>query len=133
MTTYLLDRLYWLGLRAEIAVLVIGPAVVAAIAAVAALRRRKGRWRTVLLVGLVLAGTLPGIWWWSPLRLDTTLAYFGNDPAASLGAQRWHTYVRARWITALIDVAQLLGFAAIVAAALIGRPYRMATRRDEQP
>ena len=132
MNTFL-DELFSLGLRAEIAVLVIGPAVVAATAAVAALRRRKGRWRTVLLVGLVLAGALPAVWWWSPLRLDTTLAYFGNDPAAGVGAERWHTYIRARWITQLIEVAELLGFAGIVAAALLGRPSRAATPRDEQP
>lgn len=131
--TTLLDDLFWWSESAFRAVVIIGPVLVAAAVALMALGRRGGRWRPVLLIGLALAGMLPAIWWWSPLRLDTTLAYFGNDPAASLGADRWHTYVRASWITLLIDVAEILGFAGIVAAALLGRPSRVATRRDEQP
>ena len=58
MTT-LLDDLFWWSESAFTAVTIVGPLLVAAVVALVALRRRGGRWRPVLMVGLALAGMLP--------------------------------------------------------------------------
>ena len=131
MTT-LLDDLFWWSESAFTAVTIVGPLLVAAVVALVALRRRGGRWRPVLMVGLALAGMLPAIWWLSPVRLNAQLGWFGDDPAGSVGAEAWRTFVTASWITYLSAYAELLGFAVVVTAALLGRPTRAAARTDQQ-
>jgi pimeloyl-ACP methyl ester carboxylesterase len=103
---------------------VVGPAVVATVGALAALRRHPGRWRTLLLVGLVVAGVLPALSWWAPWVADTgvltstTGGWFGYDEAGV------DTFARALWLDLLTNVAHLVAFAAVVAAAVLGRERR---------
>jgi len=117
---------------------VLGTAAVAGAGAVAVLRRGRavgsgpGRWRAVLLVGLALAGLMPALWWWGPWRPDASLGYFGDDPVQGAGAERYNAFVRAVWASWWISVAELVGFAAVVAAAVLGRGRRMP-RRDGGP
>jgi len=105
-------------------VVVVGPAVIAAAGAVVALRRAPGRWRTLLLVGLAAAGLVPALWWWSPwvddtgVLTSTTGGWFGYDEAG------FDTFVRALWIEQVMNVAQLAGFAVIVAVAVAGLDRR---------
>ena len=74
-------------LISDVLVAVVSPAVIAVAGAVAALRRTPGRWRTLLLAGLAVAGVLPALWWWSPWVADTgvltstTGGWFGHDEA----------------------------------------------------
>jgi len=98
---------------------VVGPAVVAVAGVLAARRRQAGRWRTVLTVGLVAAGLVPALWWWSPWQDDTgviTGGWFGYDEAG------FDTFTRALWFDLLFSVVKLAAFAAVVAAAVLGRP-----------
>ena len=107
---------------------VVGPAVVAAAGAFAALRRRPGRWRTLLLIGLGVAGVLPALWWWAPWAGDTgvltstTGGWFGHDEAG------YDIYARALWLDLFMSVVHLAAFAAVVAAAVLGRDPRSEPR-----
>ena len=106
-------------------VAVVGPAVIAVAGAVAALRRAPGRWRTVLLAGLAVAGVLPALWWWSPWVADTgvltstTGGWFGYDEAG------FDSHARALWIDLFVSMVRLAAFAAVVAAAVLGRERRV--------
>lgn len=114
-----------LPLVPDVLLVVVAPALVAAAGAVAALRRAPGRWRTLLVVGLALAGLVPALWWWSPWMGDTgvltstTGGWFGYDEAG------FDTFARALWIEQAMNVAQLAGFSAIVAVAVAGLDRRV--------
>ncbi|HET7822598.1 MAG TPA: hypothetical protein VFL10_13830 [Ornithinibacter sp.] len=114
-----------LPLVPDVLLVVVAPALVAAAGAGAALRRAPGRWRTLLLVGLALAGLVPALWWWSPWMGDTgvltstTGGWFGYDEAG------FDTFARALWIEQAMNVAQLAGFSAIVAVAVAGLDRRV--------
>ena len=100
---------------------VVGPAVVAAAGVLAARRRQAGRWRTVLVVGLVAAGLVPALWWWSQWRVDTVVVsggWFGRED------EGFDAFTRAAWMNLLANVVGLAAFAAVVAAAVMGRDRR---------
>ena len=109
----------------DVLLVVVAPLLIAVAGAAAALRRAPGRWRTLLLVGLALAGLVPAIWWWSPwmgdtgvLLTSTTGGWFGYDEAG------FDTFARALWMDQVLHVAELAGFAAVVAVAVAGLDRR---------
>ena len=98
--------------------------VVAVAGVLAARRRAAGPWRSVLVIGLVAAGLIPALWWWSPWQDDTGVlvsssgGWFGRDEPG------FDAYTRAAWLTLLVQTLQLAAFTAVVAAAVLGRPPR---------
>jgi len=113
-----------LPLIPDVLLVVVAPFLIAVAGAVAALRRAPGRRRTLLLVGLALAGLVPAIWWWSPWMGDTgvlsstTGGWFGYDE------EGFDTFASALWIEQVLHVAELAGFAAVVAVAVAGLDRR---------
>lgn len=105
-----------------------GPAVVAAMGIVLALRSEPGRWRTVLLLGLVLVGALPVVAYWygrsvgdpAPPEAVTNLGpHYGMDEA------HYAAYLRASWIGVAILAIELVAFAVVVVAVTTGRPRQV--------
>jgi hypothetical protein len=97
-------------------------AVIAVGGALAALRHPAARWRTALLVGLALPVLATCLWWWGwSLSLAESLES-GRLEFTRVPSDAFDQYVRDAWIHFAVELIGLGAFAALVWAALHGRP-----------
>ena len=113
-----------------------GPAVVAVVGMVVALRREPGRWRTVLILGLLLVGALPVIQYWYGRSVSDpvppeVLADLG--PHYGMDDVRYTAYLQATWIGVVILAAELVALALVVVAVTSGRPRRVPNTSASPP